>query len=370
MRLFADILLESGADHREWTVDGVLDGVGVLYGEPGVGKTFVACSIAASVASGRPWLGHRTHAGPVVYIAGEGGQETVSYRLQAAFDAIQCCSWEREDIRVYVEGPGLNLVAGPELLMAQIGIEVIPELIIVDTLSRAFLGDENKQEDMGRFVRSLDALRERYKCSVLVVHHTNKGGTIRGSSVLGGAVDVQLRLEAEGKKKGRPREGIEEDYTSEFFKITAEKLRERDASGFDCRFRFGTAKLWWPSEDEMDAIPMLDEFGEVQMTRIVMLPPDVVALMDTIAMAGRGILETGAYSFTFEEWYATVRGLPARGVIKALTKGIFKATVSKILVSPGLYGVEQRSPGVFVAAVPEMALDKGADEEQGYVWKD
>src|SRR5687768_3900466 len=35
----------------------------VLYGPPGVGKSFVALSFALSIASGRDWLGHRVTQG-------------------------------------------------------------------------------------------------------------------------------------------------------------------------------------------------------------------------------------------------------------------------------------------------------------------
>ncbi len=57
-----------------WRVDGVIPGAGLagLYGPSGVGKTFLALDLAAAVAGGRVWFGHKTVQGRVVYVVLEG----------------------------------------------------------------------------------------------------------------------------------------------------------------------------------------------------------------------------------------------------------------------------------------------------------
>jgi len=64
----------------------------------------------------------------------------------------------------------------------------------VDTLNRNFgSGDENAQGPMADFVRNLDLLRDRFRATILVVHHTPRGATNpRGSSVLDGAADTMM----------------------------------------------------------------------------------------------------------------------------------------------------------------------------------
>ena len=70
---------------------------------------------------------------------------------------------------------------------------VKPSLIVVDTLARSFTGaDENLATDMGVFVRNCDLMREKFNCTVLVVHHVSKAGGMRGSSALLGAVDTAI----------------------------------------------------------------------------------------------------------------------------------------------------------------------------------
>jgi hypothetical protein len=73
-----------------------------------------------------------------------------------------------------------------------------PVLIVVDTVSRSLPGaDENAQKDMTLFISACDAIREQMQSCVLGVHHTNKQGGMRGSTVLDGASDVILSVERE-----------------------------------------------------------------------------------------------------------------------------------------------------------------------------
>jgi hypothetical protein len=70
--------------------------------------------------------------------------------------------------------------------------------VVVDTVSRVLPGaDENLQKDMTMFIAGCDAVQQRFNCIVIGVHHTNKGGTMRGSTVLAGAGDFLLESRRE-----------------------------------------------------------------------------------------------------------------------------------------------------------------------------
>lgn len=298
-------------DEPTWTVAGVLEGLGLLWGEAGIGKSFVACSLAASVATGRPWLGHRVHEGPVVYVAGEGGAASVARRLEAAVMALHCCDPEDGPVPLWIITPGVDLVAGPaEMIDVLDGVP--PRLLIVDTLARCFSGDENSSQDMGQFVRTLDILRDLYGCSVLVVHHANKteksgAGKVRGSSVLYGAVDVCVQLVASG------REGA---------KLVADKLRDRDVTAPVAELRFESVPVW----DEKD------ELGDVRTTRIIRPTLEFErALPEVACVPLRGVV-------TYESWRASCPLFP---------KELFDRLVVEVLGDPGTWGVEQIGEGVF-----------------------
>lgn len=181
-------------------------GFGLLYGDPGTGKSFVAQSMAFSVAAGLgDWMGDaiRQGAGPVLYIAGE-GEGDFKLRLNA---------WKRHagvealpDDRFRVAFSGLNFLRHDDMqalvdAVRAIGLDRL-SMIVVDTVSRSAAGaDENSQKDMSIFVKACDMLRHATGAFVLGVHHASKTGDMRGSTVLNGAADVVLRFE---RKKGQP----------------------------------------------------------------------------------------------------------------------------------------------------------------------
>ena len=68
----------------EFLIDGMLvkNSVAILFGEPGVAKTFIALSFAISVATGGTWFGRRVSKAPVVYVSGE-GSSGINQRINA-----------------------------------------------------------------------------------------------------------------------------------------------------------------------------------------------------------------------------------------------------------------------------------------------
>ena len=60
--------------HQNWVIRKYLQPgtINLLFGALGCGKSLVALDMAASVATGRPWVGHKTKQSTVCYIAGEG----------------------------------------------------------------------------------------------------------------------------------------------------------------------------------------------------------------------------------------------------------------------------------------------------------
>ncbi|TXI80661.1 MAG: hypothetical protein E6Q39_02265, partial [Crocinitomicaceae bacterium] len=58
----------------DWLIHGFFesDSMSLLFGDPAAGKSFVAIDLAACIATGKDWHGHKTKQGAVIYIAGEG----------------------------------------------------------------------------------------------------------------------------------------------------------------------------------------------------------------------------------------------------------------------------------------------------------
>jgi len=178
-------------------IDGMIEDIttGIIFGETGSGKTFVALSLACSVVTGEPWAGHNVNRqGPVIYFAGEGRQGI--YRRVAAWEklhgvAIPAGNLFRPEGIVEFSSQGAKMVTeAVDLIADQHGT---PAMIVIDTMARALPADsdENSNKDMRAFIKLIDNLRDRYSCVAVIVHHTGHRASerLRGSSSIKAAMD-------------------------------------------------------------------------------------------------------------------------------------------------------------------------------------
>lgn len=105
------------------------------------------------------------------------------------------------DANMYVsdESVDLNTPGGVRRTVEEIqSYKVAPKLIVVDTLNRFMVGDENKAQDAKTMLDACAALEREFQCTVILVHHTgvaeNAQGRARGSSAWRGAMDIELAV--------------------------------------------------------------------------------------------------------------------------------------------------------------------------------
>lgn len=182
-----------------WLIDTIVPAGGLvgLYGPPGSFKSFLAIDMAMAVATGRAWHGQGVARGHVIYVAAEGGTG-IAKRAHAWLDYYKVhptqaeISWLVESLVVNPDGDQMDQLFGR--IHQEINRE--PSLVVIDTLARCFEGDENTQEDMGRFVAGVDRLRREFQSTVVVVHHTRLGGDReRGNTAFRGAADAMISIE-------------------------------------------------------------------------------------------------------------------------------------------------------------------------------
>ena len=152
------------------------------------------------VATAQPqWQGHKTRAGAVFYVAGE-GQIGLTARCKAwslhhnisLDNALFYCT----DSAVKPQNADESARLISEITEWIKSTKVKPALIVFDTLARCFVGEENSSVDSSHYIDSIDALKKAFKCCVVSVHHTGKDTTRggRGSSVFKGAWDYEHEL--------------------------------------------------------------------------------------------------------------------------------------------------------------------------------
>jgi DNA-binding MarR family transcriptional regulator len=171
----------------EWLIENKLPrrGLGVIYGQPGSGKTFYALDQLLTVA--------QTH--PVIYAPTEG-----LYGLYKRLAAL--CDYRGLPLGkfyVYMKPVELMKLGSVNAFIKEVR-GVSPVVVDFDTLSGCMVGgDENAPKDMGLLVHGGQTVGRELDCFVQLVHHMGrKGNNERGHSSLRGAAEMMIAIEAKG----------------------------------------------------------------------------------------------------------------------------------------------------------------------------
>lgn len=182
------------AEKVEWLWPGVLpkNSMSILAGNPGLGKSQVSLSIAATITSGGRWpvTGERAPVGNVIILSGEDSAEhTIIPRLVAAGADLD---------RVFI----LDMVTSDDGSQRQFNLQDdIPKLrealdeigdvslIVIDVLN-AYLAkaDTNNSGDVRRITNDLTHLANAYDLCILGLAHLNKSEGRQASHRVQGSV--------------------------------------------------------------------------------------------------------------------------------------------------------------------------------------
>ena len=182
----------------QWCVKHVLPayGMAAIYGPSGSGKSFLALDLAAAIALGAPWFGHRTYGNPVIYVMLE-GEGAIRNRMTAL-----------EMAKGPLPAGKFGVVAQPFVFAEEKDIndliKVIPPgaVVFVDTLNRAApTTEENSSKEMGAILQAAKKLQAAIKGLVVMIHHTGKDAARgpRGHSSLLAALDAAIEVERDTK---------------------------------------------------------------------------------------------------------------------------------------------------------------------------
>lgn len=194
--------LQAAVGPLSWLVKGVVPGnaIGSVYGGPGTFKSFIVLDACLHLAHDLAWLGRRCKGGGVAYVAAEGGTG-----LLARIDAWhQHHELDPRAARFRACITPLTLDRPADLKRLSDALDAERErlgglaLVVLDTLSQTMGGDENEARDTSAYLRAIGGwVRDRFRCSVLIVHHAGKDTTKgpRGSSAIRGNLDFLYEVE-------------------------------------------------------------------------------------------------------------------------------------------------------------------------------
>lgn len=189
----------NGFSRTTWLVKNFLPKatLGVIYGESGSGKSFLAYDLCAAVARGlETWCGKRITKGRVLIIVAEGAQG-FRQRIDAYChqQGISPRDFEVDYISDFI--PNLTMPNLITDLIKEINEREPYDLIVMDTFAQVMPGaDENSGKDVGAALAQCKRIHAQTGAMVLLVHHSGKdaGKGARGWSGLRAAADVELEI--------------------------------------------------------------------------------------------------------------------------------------------------------------------------------
>ena len=199
--------------------------VGAIIGPGEIGKSFLTLSLAVGVATGFDLCGvvpEGSKTGPVAYLNAEDGDAVLRVRMHSLGQFLDTSVQRKASMHLKVKD-----LKGEEVWLLdnrgkpnQVAIDRLrrdaegQRLVILDTLRRYHLGDENSSSQMAHLLAILEGIAAKDGPAFLFNHHPSKVATVsgngreqsagRGSSVLVDNARFQINLTkmtiAEAKK--------------------------------------------------------------------------------------------------------------------------------------------------------------------------
>ena len=220
----------------DYVLPGMVCGtIGALVSPGGVGKTTLGMQLAAQIAGGPDLLGFgELSTGPVIYLPAEDPPAAIHHRLHA--------------LGAYLSDEQRQAVASGLLIQPLTGSQpniMRPNwfdwlrragegrrLMVLDTLRRFHLEEENSSGAMAQVIGRMEAIAVETGCSIVFLHHTSKGAAMmgagdqqqasRGSSVLVDNIRWQSYLS--GMTQGESEEwGVEDSQRGYFVRYGVSK---------------------------------------------------------------------------------------------------------------------------------------------------
>jgi len=186
---------------RKWAIrDRVpLNQAGLFSGEGGTGKSIIEMMKDVAHVAGKDWLGSMPEPGPAFYIGAEDDEDEIHIRLAAIAQHYGVTFQELTEGGLYVRcllGEDATLcaadgksgkveVTGLYRQLYQAAGDIKPKSISIDTLSRAFAGNEIDRVQVYAFASHMQALAKVAGGAVTVLSHPSLAGMASGSGISG-----------------------------------------------------------------------------------------------------------------------------------------------------------------------------------------
>jgi RecA-family ATPase len=185
---------------RKWAIkDRVpLEQAGLFSGEGGTGKSIIELMKNVAHVTAKDWLGSMPEPGPAIYVGAEDSADEIHIRLAAISKHYQVTFKELTDGGLHVlpmlgqDATLCALTRGGTVEVTnlyrqiyEIAGDIKAKNISIDTLSRAFAGNEIDRVQVYAFAMHMQALAQVAQGSVTVLSHPSLSGIASGSGISG-----------------------------------------------------------------------------------------------------------------------------------------------------------------------------------------
>lgn len=197
--LTVDGFLEMDIPAPDYMVEGFLvtSSVGMCAGEPKTMKSTLMLDMAIAVASGKPFLGlYKSKQCPVLYIQEENSESDIKRRFmrieynRRVLIRVLKLGYEPEPIPLFImNNKGINLQNKDdrEFMSKTVEDNGIKLMILDPWYMMCGSLNENDAGEVGEILKYLTTLRNRFGCTVMLVHHFKKGDASRGGQRMRGS---------------------------------------------------------------------------------------------------------------------------------------------------------------------------------------
>lgn len=184
---------------RNWLIENWLPTgeISSLYGDGGIGKSLLALQLAASVAAGCPWLGlDVTEKMPVLAVMAEDRDDELHRRIHSIRSSAEYnfSDLEKSNLFLWSTAGFSSVLAHVDqdtakkrdfyfALDKELGLLLKGQkLLILDTLSDVFAGNENDRQSASRFIKVvLHSLITKHELTILLLAHPSITGQNTGT---------------------------------------------------------------------------------------------------------------------------------------------------------------------------------------------
>lgn len=189
----------------EWALKNLIqqEGITMLHGSPGAGKSLLAMDWAYTLASPdvQNWMGQpklRNYKPMYIFTEGLSGLKprSLAWSLERGVEVPgddNSVMWVRDAVRLNRTEDANEPWSEQVAALFQMYNDYDRDILFIDTLANTFGGNENSQQDANNYLAALRMFQQGGP--VVVVHHNTKDGDdYRGSTVLEGAVDTKVAV--------------------------------------------------------------------------------------------------------------------------------------------------------------------------------